>query len=116
MTRLLFDEDMNHDIIRGLVRRLPDVDYRTALDLDLAGRPDEEVLKAAAIEERLLVSHDINTMSAIFKRLRDAGETSFGLLLVPQSLPIGQAIEELELVCQATENQDWIGVMGFLPI
>lgn len=31
MLRLLFDQDFNHDILRGLLLRLPDVDGVTAL-------------------------------------------------------------------------------------
>ena len=113
---MLFDEDMNHHMIRGLVRRVPDLDYTTVLDLDMSGDDDMAVLRAAAENERLLVSHDVNTMSATFSQLLAAGETSYGLLLVPQSLEIGRAIEDLELVCRVTANEDWVGTIEFLPI
>ena len=88
MLRLLFDEDMNHHVIRGLVRRLPDLDHTTILDLEQTGNDDLAVLETAAAERRLLVSHDVNTMSATFKEFVAAGEKSYGLLLVPQSLDI----------------------------
>ena len=116
VVRLMFDEDMNHHVIRGLIRRLPELDCATVLDLARSGDDDMAVLRAAAAEQRLLVSHDVNTMSAALGQLLAAGETSYGLLLVPQSLEIGRVIEDLELVCRATENEEWVGIMEFLPI
>ncbi len=116
MLRLLFDEDLNNHVIRGLLRRLPTLDYETTHSLDLAGKSDDEVLLAAAAAERLVISHDVNTMSAAFTRLVEAGNQSYGLLLVPQSLPIGEAIADLELICAATENADWLDRLDFLPI
>jgi len=70
----------------------------------------------AAVERRLLVSHDVNTMSAAFSARLAEGGTSYGLLLVPQSLPVGVAIDDLELVVTVTANEDWIGTLEFLPI
>lgn len=35
MLRLLFDQNFNHDILRGLFLRLPDVDAVTALQAGL---------------------------------------------------------------------------------
>jgi hypothetical protein len=44
MLRLLFDQDFNHDILRGLFLRLPDVDGVTALQAGLDEAPDSELL------------------------------------------------------------------------
>jgi len=54
--RLLFDEDFNQRIVRGLLRRIPSLDARSAHDDDLAGATDDEILAVAAAENRLLVS------------------------------------------------------------
>jgi hypothetical protein len=114
--RLLFDEDLNLHIVRGLVRRLPGLDYATALSLGLRGQSDDAIVRAAADGRRLLVSHDVNTMTAAFRRVLSAGGTSCGLLLVPQDLPIGRAIDDLELICTATSIEDWLGTLEFLPL
>ena len=114
--RLLFDEDLNHNIIRGLVRRIEALDYKTVLDLGLEGREDAEVLEAAASEHRLLVSHDVTSMTVAFRGRAAEASPSFGLVLVPQSLPLGDAIDQLELICVASTNDDWLGVIEFLPI
>ena len=50
-------------------------------------------------------------------RARLAAETDVpGLLLVPQALPVGEAIRQLELVCVASEQSDWVGIIEFLPL
>ncbi|MBI4618307.1 MAG: DUF5615 family PIN-like protein [Planctomycetes bacterium] len=114
--RLLFDEDLNHRILRGLMRRLPHLDIRTVDDLALAGRDDQQVLEAAAREGRLVVSHDVSSMTAAFQERLDSGRSQFGLLLVPQRLPIGMAVDQLEAIARMTRNEDWVGVMEFLPL
>jgi len=39
-----------------------------------------------------------------------------GLILFRQDLPVAAAIEELELVIEATSAEDWHGVIAFLPL
>lgn len=114
--RFLFDEDVNQRIVRGLLRRIPSLDHRSAHDRDLAGQPDDQVLAVAAAEGRVVVSHDVATMTAAHKARFDRGEPVPGLLLVPQSLPIGRAVDELELICVASDQLDWEGVVEFLPL
>jgi hypothetical protein len=52
MLRLLFDQDFNHDILRGLLLRLPDVDGVTALQAGLEEAADPELLDWAAQQRR----------------------------------------------------------------
>lgn len=35
MLKILIDQDFDHDILRGLVRRLPELDFVTALEVGL---------------------------------------------------------------------------------
>jgi hypothetical protein len=114
--RFLFDEDFNARIVRGLLRRLPDLDFRSAHDPDLIGKPDDAILAAAALEGRLLVSHDVTTMTAAFNARLAAGAEAPGLLLVPQLLPVGEVIAQLELICIASDQIDWVGLVEFLPL
>ena len=44
MLRLATDEDFNNRILRGLLRRQPDLDILRVQDPGLAGRDDEAVL------------------------------------------------------------------------
>ena len=62
MLRLASDADVHGDIIRGLRRRLPDIDLVRTQDALPEGTPDPEVLAWAAAENRVLITNDRNTM------------------------------------------------------
>jgi hypothetical protein len=62
MLRLATDEDFNNRIVRGLLRRQPDLDLVRIQDAGLAGTDDDEVLAWAASEGRILITHDVTTM------------------------------------------------------
>jgi hypothetical protein len=61
--RLAADENFNNDIVRGLVRRKPDVDIVRVQDAGLSGADDPAVLNWAAGQRRVLVTHDVSTLS-----------------------------------------------------
>ena len=63
MIRFLSDEDFNRRILRGLRRRLPSLDIVRVQDVGLITRPDTEVLEWAANENRVVLTHDVTTMS-----------------------------------------------------
>ena len=45
MLRLLADENFNNDIVRGLLRRRPDLDVVRVQDVGLSGAEDPSVLE-----------------------------------------------------------------------
>jgi predicted nuclease of predicted toxin-antitoxin system len=61
--RFAADENFNNDVIRGLLRRIPDVDIRTVQEAGLSGADDTVVLEWAAREGRVLLTHDVNTIT-----------------------------------------------------
>ena len=92
--RFQADADLNEDIVTGLVRREPRIDFQTADAAGLHGQDDSVVLARAAEERRVLVSHDRKTMPRHFAEFIQSG-TSAGLLIVSQKLDLRIAIEEL---------------------
>ena len=63
MLRLLADENFNGSIVRGLLRRQPDVDVVRVQDvMGLSGADDRTVLAWAATEGRVLLAHDQHTV------------------------------------------------------
>lgn len=94
--RFQADADLNEDMVAGVLRREPRVDFRTADEVGLRGVDDLQALALAAKEGRVLVSHDRKTMPthfAEFVRTR----TSPGLIIVSQKVDLVLAIEELIL-------------------
>ena len=64
--RFLGDYDFNGAIIDGLLRREPSIDFLSGFEADLQGLPDPNVLKKAADQGRVLVTHDRKTMPRHF--------------------------------------------------
>jgi hypothetical protein len=113
--RFQADADFNHVILRAVQRREPAVDFRSAPAADLAGLADPDVLAAAAQNRRLLVTHDARTMPYHFATfVADAQST--GVLIVPQRLPIARVADDLLLIWQATEADEWKNRIRFLPL
>jgi hypothetical protein len=103
--RLLADADLNGAIVSGVARRSAHLDFKRAAEVPLEGLPDELVLAVAAEQGRVLVSHDVSSMPDHFRDyVRHRG--SPGLILVPQDLSIGRAIESILLISEACGEHD----------
>ena len=114
--RFLADADLNKAIVSGVLRREPSVDFLTAHTAGLRSLRDTEVLRLAAGQNRVLVSHDVGTMPAAFQTFSTSGERCPGVFLVPQILDIATAIDELLLVWLASEASEWENRLEWLPL
>lgn len=115
MQRLATDEDFNNRILRGLLRRRPELDIVRAQDAGLRGRGDAEVLEWAANEERVLLTHDVSTMNRYVSERLVAGLPMPGVFELSQDVPIGQAIDEILLLAECSLEGEWEGQIRFLP-
>lgn len=116
MLRLATDEDFNNRIVRGLLRRQPDLDILRVQDAGLAGKSDEEVLAWAASEGRILITHDVTTMKqAAYDRIA-AGLPMPGVFEVSQDVSIGTALDEILLLVLCSDKEEWQGQVRFLPL
>jgi len=114
--RFLADADLNKAILTGVLRREPAIDFASAQELGLRGLKDPAVLALAAREHRVLVSHDVNSMPLHFGRFTANQCTSAGLLLVPQRLRITTAIEEIILIWELCDADEWRNRLDWLPL
>jgi hypothetical protein len=113
---LASDEDFNAIILRGLRRKFSVLDVVRAYDAGLAGCPDDVILDWAAREERVLLTHDVSTMLATAYARIQNGEPMWGVLVVPQWLPIGRALLDLELIIECSEQREWRNRIDHLPL
>lgn len=113
--RFQADADFNHKIVLGLRRREPSADFLSAPEGGIVGVPDPDVLAIAADTGRILVSHDRKTMPGHFMRFCET-RSSPGLIIVSQDLDIGAAIEQLLMIWLATDAEEWVGHLGFVPV
>jgi hypothetical protein len=114
--RLAADENFNSDIVRGLVRRKPDLDIVRVQDARLSGADDAAVLDWAADEGRVLVTHDAATITRhAYDRVR-AARPMPGVFEVGASVPIGRAIDDLILIVECSLAGEWEGQVRYLPL
>ncbi|HLI82782.1 MAG TPA: DUF5615 family PIN-like protein [Bryobacteraceae bacterium] len=114
--RFLADADFNEMIVKGVLRREPSVDFSTVQAAGVRHLPDPDILAFAASEDRIVISHDVNTMPSHFADFRAAGNHSPGLFMISQSVDVGTAIEELLLIWAASEASEWEGQLAWLPL
>lgn len=94
MFSILLDENFNGNVTRGLIRRRPNIDLIDAREVGLGGEEDPVVLGWAARDGRVLVTHDVNTMPGFAYERIAAGLPMPGVIIVPDQMPIGPAIED----------------------
>jgi hypothetical protein len=114
--RFQADADLHAEIVAGVLRREPAVDFQSAQERLGERMADSDVLALAATEGRILVSHDVNTIPFHFRRFVAEGNLSPGVLLIPQSLRVSRAIDELLLIWSASEAADWQDLLVWLPL
>jgi hypothetical protein len=116
MLRLLTDENFNQRIVRGLRRRIKELDCVRVQDALIAGISDEILLDLCAVEGRVIVTHDANTMIGHAVSRIDQGLPMPGLILVPARLEIGRAIDDLEVLSRCSSESDLRDRILYLPL
>ncbi|HEY0049493.1 MAG TPA: DUF5615 family PIN-like protein [Pyrinomonadaceae bacterium] len=116
MIRFLADEDFDNRILRGLLRRLPQLDIMRVQDVGLQSAHDTEVLAFAAETNRVLLTHDVRTMLECANQRIAKGLPMPGVFGIPQSMPIGEAIEDLILIAEYSLENEWQEQIRFLPL
>jgi len=113
----LADENFRNAIIRGLRRQVPAFDFVRAQDIpEISGQDDLAILRYATAERRVVATHDLSTMiPAMRDQLRLASRCA-PVVFVPDSMPIGSAIEDLLLVDQCAVEADWAAGVLYLPL
>jgi hypothetical protein len=116
MLRLAADENLNNSIVRGLLRRQPELDIVRIQDVGLSGADDPTVLEWAAKEGRVLLTHDVSTITRYaYERVR-AGQPMPGVFEVGRDVPIGRAIEDILLLAEYSFDNEWEGQVRYLPL
>lgn len=116
MLRFLTDQNFDHDILRGLVRLVPDLDIVTTQRAGLARMDDPAVLAWAARESRIVLTHDVSTMTRYaYDRVR-AGEPMPGVFEVGRAVPVGVAVDDLSLLATCSLDGEWDGHVIHPPL
>jgi predicted nuclease of predicted toxin-antitoxin system len=113
--RLLTDENFNGDLLRGLMRRLPNLDLVRAQDVGLMSTDDPDILEWAANEGRILLTHDVATITMYAYNRMKQGLLMTGVVEVIATAPIGRIIDDLELFICCSQPEEYEGRILFIP-
>jgi len=99
-----------------LQRRRPATAVIRLRDLGMTAAPDPDVLAWAAESGHVVLSHDVRTMPRYARERLRRGLPLAGLVIVPQRLGTGPAIDDLELLAAAGVEADFQDQIVYLPL
>jgi hypothetical protein len=115
--RLLLDENFNNPIGVGLMRDRPNLDMSRAQDIpEIAGKDDRTLLEWAAQEGRILLTHDVHTITAYAYERVATGKPMPGVIEVNRSVSVGTLVEEILLMIEASNPGELEGRVVYVPI
>ena len=98
MIRFAADENFTNKIVRGLLRHNPGLDIKTVQEARLSGATDIVVLEWTAREHRVLLTHDVSTITKHAYARVEAQLPMPEVFEVPQFMSVGAAIEDILLL------------------
>lgn len=116
MLQWLADENFNNDILRALFRAKHDLDIVRAQDVGLTGAADETVLAWAADHNRVLLTHDVSTITAHAYRRVMKGDAMPGVFEVSRRITVRSAVDDILLLSECSVPGEWEGQVRYLPL
>ncbi len=116
MLFLIADENFNNTIVRGLLRIKPNLDIVRVQDVGLFSADDPTVLEWAASEDRILLTHDVATITKYAYDRIEAGKYMPGVIEVNRKVPLGIAIEEILFIAESCDSGELEGQILYLPL
>ncbi|MBE9029187.1 DUF5615 family PIN-like protein [filamentous cyanobacterium LEGE 11480] len=115
MLKLLADENLDNTIVRGLLRRRPSLDIVRVQDVGLYGDDDPTVLAWAADDNRVLLTHDVATITKYAYDRLVAGLPMPGVIEITANAQIGRVIEDILLLVDCSLEGELDGQIYYLP-
>jgi len=114
--RLAADENFDNDLVRGLLRRRPELDIVRVQGVGLSGESDPVILEWASRENRILLTHDVSTITYYAYERVESGQSMPGVVEVNRSVPAGVVIEDILLLAELSLDHEWEGQVIYLPL
>lgn len=113
--RWLADENFDNRLLRAVLQRAS-LDIVRVQDAGLRGASDDAVLEWAANEDRIVLSHDVATLSdAAYRRVARQLKMP-GVVQVSQAVRVSSAVEDILLISQCSEPSEWENQVRYLPL
>ncbi|MGI8640007.1 MAG: DUF5615 family PIN-like protein [Pyrinomonadaceae bacterium] len=116
MIKILADQNFNGNILRGLKKRIPELDCIATYEIGFEKYSDDALLTWAAKENRVILTHDAKTFPIFAYEKMTKGDKMSGVIVVSDQIPIGKAIEDLELVILGNFENEWRNNVTRIPL
>ena len=116
MIKLIADENFDNTIIRGLLRRNPGIDIVRVQDVGLSGEDDPTVLEWSANGGRILLTHDVSTITRYAYERLNRKLYMPGVIEIHNDAPIGKVIEDLVIILECGTAADFDSQIYYLPL
>ena len=116
MLLLAADENFNNTIVRGLLRLKPSLDIVRIQDVGLSSADDPTVLEWAAQENRILLTHDVATITKNAYERISSGRYMPGVIEVTRAVPLSIAINDILLIAETCKNRELENQIIYLPL
>jgi hypothetical protein len=115
--RFLIDEDTDPVLASALRQAQPTIDIVRVGDPGAPprGTLDPDLLVAAEVLGRVLISHDRTTMPTALMNHFAAGRHTAGVILLRRGFPLAREVQKIEHQWSTTEADDWIDRTIYLP-
>ncbi len=114
--KFLADENLDNSIVRGVRRRSDRIDIVTIQEVGLSGMDDPAVLDWAAKERRILITHDVATITYYAYERMENNLPMVGVIEVKTGVSIGKAIADIVLIFECCQPEDLDGQIYYLPL
>jgi predicted nuclease of predicted toxin-antitoxin system len=93
--KFLTDEHISLALVRGLLRRLPELDIVALRDTELLGKDDPALLEWAATQGRIVLTREVSTLPDFAYERMEAQLPMSGVFVLRRQAFMTQLIEDL---------------------
>jgi hypothetical protein len=115
--RFLLDENLPPKLKSALLRLNPKIDIMRVGEENIPtlGTLDPEILIYLEMSKRLLITDNRKSMPSHLDDHWSSGRHTWGLFWLRPNLPLSKAAEELNLIWEVSEAEEWIDKIGWIP-
>lgn len=115
LPRIAADENIGTTIIEALRQLRPDIDIVRVVDVGLGGADDPEILEWAANENRVLITHDVHTMTKHAYDRLEGGLYMAGMIQIKTGATFRKVVEDILICLEIATTEEWQTVIRFVP-
>lgn len=116
MWRFVADENYNNVLIRRLLQQFPDLNLVRVQDVGLLHSSDQTILEWAAVEGRILLTHDLATVPDFAYQRLNEGLVMPGVFAVPGNAHQDLVLEDLTTIIEGSQPDEWANLVTHLPL